>query len=259
MRPSIHTLADPRCPHRRQPSQRPRQVSMAPYRSMAPLPPIPAMSLRVASDRWPHAGCRCDSRLTAPESATRPSGNSYWRPLKPVRFALQAQVDLDGRLQLPSTAPLASLVPTKRLPPIAAATIVPAFQPSASPSRWARRGHHGTGVSQQARNLLLVLGLGVNHNPRPPFQLTPRPRCGDPQSKTHLRPIGTAPAGQQAFPIRPSKGPEPLKGKRPTAVPFQEVTAHREMSSVPQDWSDSGVGLAMSLSQAPSYGETTTR
>jgi len=54
------------------------------------------------------------------------------------------------------------------------------------------------------------------------FQLTPRPRCGDPQAKTHPRPIGTAPAGQQAFPIRPSKGPEPLKGKRPTAAPFQE-------------------------------------
>jgi hypothetical protein len=72
------------------------------------------------------------------------------------------------------------------------------------------------------------------------LQLTPRPRCGDPQAKTHPRPIGAAPAGQQAFPIRPSKGPEPLKDKRPTAVPFQEVTVHREMSSVPQDWADSG-------------------
>jgi hypothetical protein len=67
------------------------------------------------------------------------------------------------------------------------------------------------------------------------FQLTPRPRCGDPQAKTHPRPIGTAPAGQQAFPIRPSKGPEPLKGKRPTAAPFQEVTVTRERSSEPQD------------------------
>jgi hypothetical protein len=60
------------------------------------------------------------------------------------------------------------------------------------------------------------------------FQLTPRPRCGDPQAKTHPRPIGAAPTGQQAFPIRPSKGPEPLKGKRHTAVPFQEVTVHRK-------------------------------
>jgi hypothetical protein len=29
--------------------------------------------------------------------------------------------------------------------------------------------------------------------------------------------------------------PGPLKGIRPTAVPFQEVTVNREMSSVPQD------------------------
>jgi hypothetical protein len=53
------------------------------------------------------------------------------------------------------------------------------------------------------------------------FQLTPRPRCGDPQAKTHPRPIGTAPAGQQAFPIRPSKGPEPLKGKGPQRRHFR--------------------------------------
>ena len=72
------------------------------------------------------------------------------------------------------------------------------------------------------------------------FQLAPRPRCGDPQAKTHPRPIGAAPVGQQAFPIRPSKGPEPLKGKRPTAMPFQEVTVPGERSSVPQDWADSG-------------------
>jgi hypothetical protein len=67
------------------------------------------------------------------------------------------------------------------------------------------------------------------------FQLTPRPRCGDPQAKTHPRPIGTAPAGQQAFLLRPSKGPEPLKGKRPTAAPFQEVAVTRETSSETQD------------------------
>ena len=53
------------------------------------------------------------------------------------------------------------------------------------------------------------------------FQLTPRPRCGDPQAKTHPRPIGTAPAGQQAFPIRPSKGPEPLKGQQAHGGPLR--------------------------------------